>query len=73
MLAGAFPFSGLRFRLLLLVLLALSIEAMQFLFVGGGFSGEDLLFDALGVFSFWLVVESYRLGRGRVIKEDARL
>lgn len=70
MLAGAFPLSGLRFRLLVLILLALSIEAMQFLFVGRGFSGEDLLFDAIGVFLFWVVVESYRMVVGRLFKRD---
>ena len=63
MLAGAYPLWRLRFRLLVLGVLALSIELMQYLFVGRGFSVQDLMFDALGVFSFWVVAETCRLAR----------
>lgn len=61
MLAGAFPGLFLPTRLISLALLALLIEAMQYLFVGRGFSVEDLLYDVAGVLLFIVVSLGYSL------------
>lgn len=60
-LAGAFPFLSLRARFALLALLALMIETLQFLFVGRGFSVDDLLYDLAGVLLFVLLSASFSL------------
>jgi len=59
MLVRAFPGWFLPARLISLALLALMIEAMQYLFVGRGFSVEDLLYDIAGALLFVMVSQSY--------------
>ena len=61
MMQGALPSLALRFRVLALILLALSIECMQFLFTGRGFSGEDLLYDTAGIMLFIVISQFFRL------------
>jgi VanZ family protein len=68
MLAGAFPFLSLGVRFMLLALLALIIETLQFLFVGRGFSIEDLLYDLAGMLLFVVLSISFGQALRMIVK-----
>ena len=61
LLQGAFPLLIIRARVLVLVLLALMIETMQYLFVGRSFSLDDLLYGVAGILLFVVLSESLKL------------
>lgn len=52
MMSRSFPAMQVQKNVLLLSLLALAIETIQFLFAKRGFSAEDILYDIAGVLLF---------------------
>lgn len=61
MMSKSFPMMPLLKTIVLLFLGALAIEVIQFLFAGRGFSTEDMLFNAVGIFSYCILIQALQL------------
>ncbi|WP_428353525.1 VanZ family protein [Methyloprofundus sp.] len=61
MLRRSFPAMPWLKIIMLLSLVALAIETIQFLFAERGFSIEDMLFNAMGIFSYFILIQVLQL------------